>query len=694
MIKESILLVDDEKEIVDLVEEFLSSLGVPILKAYSGEEGLSVLESNIVFLVITDFRMPGINGAEFVKSAKQKCPRATYLLLTGQEDSRIVTESLRAGIVDVFLKPLDYTKLGNKAREVLEKRVAEIAAEEEEMRVLRGVFCEEATELFRDIDQYIFQLEENPKDSANVDLLFRKAHTIKGSAGAFQGTEKITTFTHAYEQMLVSLKSKQITVSPLLVDSLLHGADLIRQLVESFKAGVSSEIEVGPHVDAMTLLASGKIGGGTGKTGETKAVGGGGGKSSEKRNESAAEEDEGILVSNEKLASFMELSGELVVFKNSYNVIMKQIMSLEQSQVYRQQVEDITHALNKISEQIQNQIMDVRKVALKNAFSKFNRVVRQVGQDLQKNIRLEMIGLELGVDKSIAKALAACLVHILRNSADHGIEMPEDRLKKGKSDTGTIKLHCSQQGDYVHILVTDDGGGIRADKVLAKAVEKGLVDRKTAETMPPKEIYDLLFMPGFSTAEKVTNVSGRGVGMDVVRTEISKLGGTVELDSESGKGTQTRISVPVPKTVLVENAILAVSDEHLIAIPLTSIASIASCRDLKLNNFQGQMGCQFDGRTIPFGKLPRYVGEEGEHPYQTSEDFEESIAIILNHKNRNLALVVDRVIDQLEAVVRPFDTVVENVPGFRGTSLINDERVAFVLSAEDLLDIEFNKDAA
>jgi two-component system, chemotaxis family, sensor kinase CheA len=313
---------------------------------------------------------------------------------------------------------------------------------------------------------------------------------------------------------------------------------------------------------------------------------------------------------------------------------------------------------------------------------------------LQKNIRLEMMGLELGVDKSIAKSLAACLVHILRNSADHGIEMPEDRVKKGKSDTGTIKLLCSQQGDYVHVMVIDDGGGIRADKVLAKAIEKGLIDRKTSETMTPKQIYDLLFMPGFSTAEKVTNVSGRGVGMDVVRSEISKLGGTVELDSEAGMGTQTHISVPVPKTVLVENAILAESDSHLIAIPLTSIATIASCRELKLNNIQGQMGCQFDGKTIPLGKLPRFVGDESAQSFKTAEDFADSIAVILTHKNRNVALVVDRVVDQLEAVVRPFDSVVERVPGFRGTSLINDEKVAFVLSAEDLLNIEFNEEAA
>jgi two-component system, chemotaxis family, sensor kinase CheA len=691
-IREHILLVDDEKEIVELVAEFLGPLGAPILKAYSGEEALELMAKNAVFLVVTDYRMPGMNGAELARNVRQKSNRTSLLLLTGQDDSRILMDSMKSGIEEVFLKPIDYTKLGNRVKELLEKRKAEIAAEEEEMRVLRGVFCEEAQELFRDIDQYIFKLEEVPDDSSNVDLLFRKAHTLKGSAGAFAGTEKITKFTHAYEQMLVSLKGKQIVVSPLLIDSLLQGSDLIRQMVDSFAANEESAVDVEPHVFAMNAIASGKVGGAKSAEGSSPAAGATVASRQDKKSD--AEEDEGIVVSNEKLASFMELSGELVVFKNTYNVIMRGIMALEQCQAYRQQVEDITHALNKISEQIQNQIMDIRKVELKIAFSKFSRVIRSLNQDLGKNIRLEKVGLELEVDKTIAKSLAACLVHIIRNSADHGIEMPDTRVKNGKSDTGTIRLHCSQVGDYIHVLVNDDGQGIRADKVLSKALEKGLIDKKTAQSLSPQEIYDLLFLPGFSTAEKVTNVSGRGVGMDVVRTEIAKLGGTVELTSDPGKGTQTKISVPVPKTVLVENAILAESSEHLIAIPLTSIATIASCRDLKINNIHGELSCQFEEKTVPLGRLDRYVSDERLGDYHGLHDYDELIAIIITHKGKNVGLVVDRVVDQLEAVVRPFDGVVERVPGFRGTSLINDEKVAFVLSAEDLVELDATKSAA
>ena len=393
-----------------------------------------------------------------------------------------------------------------------------------------------------------------------------------------------------------------------------------------------------------------------------------------------------MLVTIDKLNSFMELSGELVVLKNAYHATIKQVLKCDLPSEQKQRLEEMNQSLDKISEQIQGQIMEIRKVQLKVAFQKFPRIVRQASQDLHKQVRLEMTGSELGVDKSIAKALSSSLVHAVRNSVDHGIESPEIRIAKNKPESGVIRIHSSQVGEQVHITIDDDGSGMDPDLIKRKALEKGLITKDMAFAMPAQEAIELIFLPGFSTAEKVTNVSGRGVGMDVVRTEVSKLGGTCVIESTLGMGTRLKIVIPVPKTVLVENTLLAESGGHQIVVPLVSISKITPIKDLILSKVDGRMTCQHDGMTIPLGDYRSFIEIPLRGSTKEKIDFSpESLVLIVTHKGHSLALVVDKVVDQLEAVVRPFDNVVERLLGFKGTSLLDSEHVAFVLDAESLV---------
>jgi two-component system chemotaxis sensor kinase CheA len=774
-LKETLLVVEDDSDMRDAILESLQGLGCQLHACANAEDGLTFARSNPCFAVFSDYRMPGMNGIEFCRRLKIDFPRIKFVVLTGFADKQTVLDGFRVGIDDLLEKPEDLIRLRDKAESFVRARAEELAKEQQEMLALRQVFCEEANDILRDLDTYIFKLEEVPPQPEVVDVLFRKAHTLKGSAAAFPGTEKLSMDTHAYENLLQSLRKGKLKPSQALTHVLLQGADVIKSLLSDFEAGRERAVNLQPFVEALNRWTEGHVGSsaqgpqavskpqiqsqsqpqvsfpvqasvstalaqgaqepaapaeasddGIIWVEEPEMIAAQQPKSSVELpqvNESSVpqtpsllpvtraeplsaneplptlaqtlmgsetppkeDEDDGLFVSIEKLNSFMELSGELVVLKNAYHAVVKQVLKYELPQEQKQRLEEMNQSLDKISEQIQGQIMDVRKVQLKVAFQKFPRIVRQVSCDLQKQVRLEMTGTELGVDKSIAKALSSALVHVVRNAVDHGIEMPDVRLAKNKAEFGVLRIHSNQVADRIVITIDDDGAGIDPEQIKRKALEKGLITRDKMQSMNAQEAIDLIFLPGFSTAEKVTSVSGRGVGMDVVRTEISKLGGTCTIESTPGLGTRLSIVLPVPKTVLVENTLLTESGGHQIVVPLVSISKITPIRDLILSKVDGRMTCQHEGVTIPLGDYRSFIESPLKGSAKEKMDFSpDSLVLIISHKEHALALVVDRVVDQLEAVVRPFDNVVEKLLGFKGTSLLDSEHVAFVLDAESIV---------
>lgn len=710
---EVLLVVEDDAELREAIVETVSDLGCAIHAVSNAEDALSYFRENRCFAVISDYRMPGMNGIELCRRVKQESSSIKFVILTGYADKQTVLDGFRVGIDDLLEKPQDLIRLREKAEGFVRERVTEVKKEQEELLLIRKVFCDEANDILRDLDTFIFKLEEIPLQPDVVDILFRKAHTLKGSAGAFQGAEKISTVTHAYENLLQSLKKGKLKPSQGLTHVLLQGADVIKSLVSDFESGRERSVNLQPFVEALNRWTEGKVEASLQLPEATSIP-----KASDESDgiiwvqepplpangadasspvlppqlptvtemSTVEEEEEGLLVTIDKLNSFMELSGELVVLKNAYNATIRQVLKCDFPPELKQRLEEMNQSLDKISEQIQGQIMEIRKVQLKVAFQKFPRIVRQASQELHKQVRLEMTGIELGVDKSIAKALSSALVHAVRNAVDHGIESPEVRLSKNKSETGIIRIHSTQVGERIHITIDDDGAGIDPDHIKRKALEKGLITKDMYYTLHPQEAVELIFQPGFSTAEKIANVSGRGVGMDVVRTEIGKLGGTCAIESNPGMGTRLNIIIPVPKTVLVENTLLAESGGHQIVVPLVSIAKITPIRDLILSKVDGRMTCQHEGVTIPLGDYRSFIESPLKGSSKEKLDFSpESLVLIITHKEHSLALVVDRVVDQLEAVIRPFDNVVEKLLGFKGTSLLDSEQVAFVLDAESLL---------
>lgn len=680
---EAVIVVDDEAEIRSLVADSLRQIGIQVFQAADAEEALRILSENLVFLIISDFRMPGMDGIELCRRVREIRPVLPFVLLTGYADKQIAIEGFRDGVSDIFNKPSEVGRIPQVAKEYQDKRKEAIVADEQEMVALREIFAAEAHDLFLDIDKFILALEDRADDNTIVDNLFRRAHTLKGSAGSIPGAEAIGRVVHSYENVLTRLRKNELTVSAELVDLLLRGADVIRNHIEEFAAGQSAESDDSSLIEELQKAASMEGAVNQPKI-ATVALGGeppaGGGAVHPAHGD--GEEEDSVQITNERILEFMELAGDIIVFKNTLQVFLRQQGSVADSEHVGQTCEDFDQTLEKLADHLQRQVMDLRKIELSRALAKFPRLMRDLSRDLDKKFKFEMTGGKLRVDKTVAKALAASLVHMLRNAADHGTEVAEVRRQKGKPEIGTITLSCFQRGDLIEVTVEDDGPGISRNRVLQKAIANGVISETEGRFLKDEQIMDLIFHPGLSTSEKVSAVSGRGVGMDVVRTEIAHLKGTVRIESEEGRGTRFVVRVPVPKTVMVEESVLVRVGEHLLAIPLVSIQSITSTKDLKLGGVNGLTTGQFLDRTVPVGDYLDFLGQRDRSAKKSASE----LVVIIAHEGDMVGVFVDEIVEQQDAVIRPFDAVIGEIPGFKGTSVLSSERVAFVVDAEGLVE--------
>jgi two-component system chemotaxis sensor kinase CheA len=667
---EKILLIDDDPDILESLSILLTMEGTEVVACSSAEEGLRLLSGITYFLVLCDFRMPGMNGIEFAREFRKFDSQTPFVIVTGYSDREIVLNGIRAGVNDFIDKPIDPQKFMDTVQKYKKSRLDQILQDKLEIETIRNLFVEEANDIVSHLEESIFRLESNPGNKAEINLLYRRLHTLKGSSGSIQGAQPITDLAHAFESVLSALKEGQIEFSQALCDVMLSSVDILKLCVGAIEKNGDFPA-VKEQIEAFEQTLVRKLEPTQGVRSVLRGV-----ETVERREES----DEGVVVSNEKLDDFMELAGELVAFKNAFYGFIKQQSS---SQSLDEELLEMYKALSKLAEDLQNQIMDVRKISLQKAFAKLPRMVRQIAQDLDKNVRYETQGLELQVDKTVAKALAGSLVHVVRNSCDHGLESANERRKLGKSEVGRITVKASQEGDLVFVQVSDDGRGLNRDRILEKAREKGLVTDEH-RVMSDQDVYELVFLPGFSTADTVSGISGRGVGMDVVKTAAINLGGQIRLESQPGKGTILTFVLPVPKSIIVEQSIVAKTSEQLLAIPLACIAEIRRADVKDLTFIHPYWTLNYRDRPIPIVTYEELLAPERINPSHASIDQKE-LVIVVTHKNAHIALRVQCITDQLEAVVRPFDRITLGVPGFKGTSQLPGDELAFMLSAEDLV---------
>ncbi len=530
--------------------------------------------------------------------------------------------------------------------------------------VIREFLVESHENLSR-LDQELVALEKHPKDAPLLASIFRTIHTIKGTCGflAFSTLEKIT---HQAESLLSQLRDGQRELEPSLVSLILETVDATRKVL----ASVESSGEEGPdHFDDLTerLRIAAQSTPRPPKNDTSEADLPDGRKPEEDVAKSSAVADANIRVDVGLLDKLMDLVGELVLTRN-------QILQFN-TEREDPALNATSQRLNLITSELQEGVMKTRMQPIGTVWNKLPRVVRDMSVSLGKQIRLELDGAETELDRSIIEAIKDPLMHLIRNSCDHGIEAPDVRTRAGKPPQGRLTLRAYHEGGQVNIEIADDGAGIDVARVKQKATEKGLLRPEQAEKLSDREALNLIFLPGLSTALSVTNVSGRGVGMDVVKSHIEKIGGIVDVYSRPGEGATVKLKIPL--TLAIIPGLVITSGGERFVIPQVSLLELirleGDSSDKHIEHVQGTPVYRRRGSLLPIAYLNQVLG------LKSPARAEAVSVVVLQAEDRQFGLVVDGINDTQEIVVKPLSKQLKGLTVYAGATIMGDGRVALIL---------------
>jgi two-component system chemotaxis sensor kinase CheA len=576
------------------------------------------------------------------------------------------------------------------------------------MDELTREFLIESQEGLDRMERCLTELETSPDDAALLGDIFRSVHTIKGTTG-FLGFKRLEKLAHAGENLLGLLRDGKLNADRLLISGLLHLLDGLRSILKSIETeageGVGEDTELIAQLEALQSPALQLVGKNAATVSKPRAQRSNRAKvkppsvsealsappSTPKKpdikpqaTESEAEPpctQARPAASPTATAAESTLRVDIVLLNRMMNLVGELVLT--RNQVLQATAADpnmtmLSRRLDMVTADLRESVMKARMQPVSNIFSKMPRIVRDLSQSLCRRVRLEVEGQDTELDKSLLEAIKDPLTHAVRNSLDHGIELPEVRVAAGKDPEGTLKLRALQEGSHVIIEVLDDGAGIDVEKVRRKAIERGVITSERAAQMVERELLQLIFLPGFSTAAAVTNVSGRGVGMDVVRTNVEKIGGKVEIDSHVGKGTTLRLRIPL--TLAIIPALIVRSLGQSFAVPQGSLSELvhvpAEEAAKTIEWIEGAPLYRLRGNLLPLVFLGLLLQPGSEYSVKAEQD---SFIAVLDVDGRRFGLVVDGLADPEEIVVKPLSAVLKNIGLYSGATVLGNAELALIL---------------
>ncbi|MCU1125094.1 chemotaxis protein CheA [Stenotrophomonas maltophilia] len=597
-------------------------------------------------------------------------------------------------------------------------------------------FIIEAQEILDRLGEQLVSLEQAPQDSDQLNAVFRGYHTLKGGAG-FLGVTAMVELCHAAEEALGAARAGQAVLQAHHFDAAQQSLDYLQSMLDAVSSGTEpgyappdliAQFDVhGGAVAApaaATAPAAGgsdlitddefealldQLHGGNAPTAVAPAKKSDDGLISEDEFEALldqlhggaapgakpvaaappapapaarptasapaakpaakplAEAEHTVRVDTKRLDAIVNLIGELVLSRNRLKTLRARLRDEE--------LDRAVSTLDIATARLQSAVMRTRMQPVGKVFSRFPKVARDVARSLKKEVDLELIGAETELDRNLVEALADPLVHLVRNAIDHGVEMPDLREAQGKPRMGHVRLSAQQEGDYVSIEVQDDGAGIDPEKLRAKAREKGLIDPEAAARLSSEECLHLVFLPGFSTKQQVTDISGRGVGMDVVQSRIRELSGQIQIQSELGRGS--RFMIRVPLTLAILPTLLVQAGEDVYALPLARVMEVLHAPRTSLGWFDGRAVLDRRSHTLPLVDLRQWLDV-------TPAASTLLTIVVLQAGEARFGLVVDQVRGREEVVIKPLPKALRGLRGYAGATLIGDGRMALILDVDGL----------
>ncbi len=585
-------------------------------------------------------------------------------------------------------------------------------------------FIVETHEILEELDHDLVQLESKPEDDELLNQIFRAFHTIKGTSG-FLGLERLTKVTHCGEDILNKLRKGEAKLSSELMDVILLGYDKISELITVIENDKNEDVEIDETIvhlenalkrienpeevtvnvseevvyeNSQEEIVEAEIEGVVEEIKEdnliTKTeeeV-----KSVEKVEEPKPEitiakekglvkkpqrksEDTNIRVDVERLDELLNIVSELVLGRNQLAQVNSEIALNHEGSKSARDLADATKQIDLMTNELQLVVMKTRMVKVGKVFNRFPRVVRDLSKEMEKSVNLVIKGEETELDKTLIEEINDPLVHLVRNSVDHGIESPEERKAKGKDPLGTLILSATHEGNHVIITIEDDGKGINTDIMKAKAIEKGILTKEKADDLTETEAFNLIFAPGFSTATKVTNVSGRGVGMDVVRTNVSKLRGIINIESKVDVGT--KIIIKLPLTLAIIAGMVVRTRSEMMVIPLSSVVEVLRVHTDEIYSVNSNEVIKVRDRVIPLIAIDKLLYNQEE----LNETKVFQFVVIVGIAEKEFGIKVDEMIGQKEVVIKSLGDYLGNIEGIAGSSIMGDGRVVMILDIAELI---------
>jgi len=600
-----------------------------------------------------------------------------------------------------------------------------------DMKEIVESFQIETREILERLDTDLIELEKSPKDFDLLNQIFRSFHTIKGTSG-FLGLDKLTGVTHKLEDILNKLRKAEIELNGELMDGILAGYDTIKNLITSIEESKNEDVDTSATITLLTGLisnygsseeaapAAGNISipefdgelpvpapevhtpgdeednvptsdhdesnePETAQQPENKAV------NTEQKEpvqqkgiqqvfDSVAKKvDNTIRVEVDRLDQLLRIASELVLGRNRLQQVNSEFQIEYEGTNYSRDLADAAKQIDLMTNELQLVVMKTRMVKIGKVFNRFPRLVRDLSKETGKDISLVIKGEETELDKTLIEEINDPLVHLIRNSIDHGVELPDVREKAGKSRTGTIVLSAEQEGNNIVITVQDDGKGIDPEVIKEKAISKELITREKAKELSKAEIFNLIFLPGFSTAEKVTNISGRGVGMDVVKTNVTKLRGIINIDSGVGKGTTMKIKLPLTLAI-IPGMIVRVKNDYFV-IPLNSVIEAVRIKKDEIYSINQNEVIKMRDSIIPLVSLDHLIQNDEsaavEHTWQ--------YIIVVGIAEKKFGIKVDSLIGQKEVVIKSLGEYLGTIKGIAGSTIMGDGTVVMILDINELI---------
>ncbi len=571
-------------------------------------------------------------------------------------------------------------------------------------------FLAEATDLLDNVDDDLITLEKDPGNLELLNRVFRAIHSVKGNA-SFLDFELLVAITHKTEDVLNRLRKEELLLTPEVMDVIMEAVGLVKVLLRDIKR---EEIQDRPIEGTITRLAeilvalapppsssdpsppdmeTGAPAPSVVRVVETesapgfapelpKAVTSEPVRKAPPAGETSPDEPTDkstVRVDVKRIDDLINQVGELVLERNRMLQLHTEYQNGLDNSAFDEEFAKLAKRINFVTSELQAQVLKMRLIPVGNVFKKFPRIVRNLSRDLGKLVNLQIFGEDTELDRSVVDEISDPLTHLIRNALDHGLELPDERLAAGKQPGGTIVLSARHEGNRIIISLKDDGRGIDTERVAAKALEKGLITQEQLAGISQQEIFDLIFLPGFSTRDSASDLSGRGVGMDVVRTNIKKLNGIIEIKSAKGTGSEFILKLPLTLAI-IQSLLVDVSGETY-SIPLSAIIETLRVRQDEFHTIGGRKVLPQRHAALPLLNLAQAFAVADE-----VTDREYCYVVVVGAAEKRLGLLVTRLLGQQEVAIKSLGASLSNVPGIAGSTIMGDGRVALIIDPAKLIE--------